>query len=271
MERKGLRAPPWSAARDKRDTSADLSFGNNWRHDAVIRNWGTMRCRSRGRSMRQIVPAQPVDATPSNALIRPCFPERARLFGCTRSNPSQGSVPADLTLASDLAFVFNASRVRHECCVDPLRPPEFTDTDKSSILGFRPYETNSPRFQCSWKKVGGVCVFGGVDAAVGAGVGLGFEGCGHGLLRWGDVSAAWAFTEEKFRRYQFGEGCADGWLRASWAEGGNGLQHGVLPSRGSGCDRGDYFCAAESSNRYCIAPHWSSDTRFGFFGEFFCF
>jgi len=32
------------------------------------------------------------------------------------------SVPADLTLASDLAFVFNASRVRPECCVDPLRP-----------------------------------------------------------------------------------------------------------------------------------------------------
>jgi hypothetical protein len=35
-----------------------------------------------------------------------------RLFGCSRSEPSQDSVPADLTLASDLAFVFNASRVR---------------------------------------------------------------------------------------------------------------------------------------------------------------
>src|SRR6266436_4908608 len=38
--------------------------------------------------------------------------------------PSQGSVPAGLTLPSDLSFVFNASRVRVECCVDPLRPPD---------------------------------------------------------------------------------------------------------------------------------------------------
>jgi hypothetical protein len=74
-------------------------------------------------SCREQVPAQPVDATPSNSLIRQCFPGRSDLFGCTRSKPSQGSVPADLTLASDLAFVFNASQVRPECCVDPLRPP----------------------------------------------------------------------------------------------------------------------------------------------------
>ena len=45
------------------------------------------------------------------------------LFGRPRSKPSQGCVLADLTLASDLAFVFNASRVRLECCVDPLKPP----------------------------------------------------------------------------------------------------------------------------------------------------
>src|SRR6266850_4888032 len=74
------------------------------------------------------MPAQPVDATPSNALIRQCFPGRSDLFGCPRSKPSQGSVPADLTLASDLAFVFNASRVRLECCVDPLRPPDLPGT-----------------------------------------------------------------------------------------------------------------------------------------------
>src|SRR5882724_4213644 len=75
--------------------------------------------------VRLVLPAQPVDATPSNALIRQCFPGRSDLFGCPRSKPSQSSVPADLTLASDLAFVFNASQVRLECCVDPLRPPEF--------------------------------------------------------------------------------------------------------------------------------------------------
>src|SRR6267142_1988647 len=77
------------------------------------------------------VPAQPVDATPSNALIRQCFPGRSDLFGCPRSKPSQGSVPADLTLASDLAFVFNASRVRLECCVDPLRPPDLSGTTRT--------------------------------------------------------------------------------------------------------------------------------------------
>src|SRR5713226_1210050 len=81
------------------------------------------------RDARLTLPAQPVDATPSNALIRQCFPGRSDLFGCARSKPSQGSVPADLTLASDLAFVFNASRVRPECCVDPLRPPDLSSTD----------------------------------------------------------------------------------------------------------------------------------------------
>jgi len=72
---------------------------------------------------RKHLPAQPVDATRSNVLIRQRFPERSDLFVCTRSKPSQGSVPADLTPSSDLAFVFNASLVRPECCVDPLRPP----------------------------------------------------------------------------------------------------------------------------------------------------
>jgi hypothetical protein len=82
------------------------------------------RNRSQTGHVRLGVPAQPVDATPSNALIRQCFPGRSDLFGCTRSEPSQSSVPADLILASDLAFVFNANRVLPECCVDPLRPPD---------------------------------------------------------------------------------------------------------------------------------------------------
>jgi hypothetical protein len=57
----------------------------------------------------KVAPVQTVDATPSSELIRQCFPERSDLFGCARSNPSQGSVPADLTPASDSAFVFNIS------------------------------------------------------------------------------------------------------------------------------------------------------------------
>ena len=74
------------------------------------------------------MPVQTVDATPSNALIRQCFPGRSDLLGYARSKPSQGSVPGDLTLAGDLAFVFNVSRVRPECCVDPLRPPALPAT-----------------------------------------------------------------------------------------------------------------------------------------------
>jgi hypothetical protein len=34
---------------------------------------------------------------PSNQLIRQYFPWRTDLSGCTRSKPSQGSVPVDLT------------------------------------------------------------------------------------------------------------------------------------------------------------------------------
>jgi hypothetical protein len=72
---------------------------------------------------RFVVPAQPVDATPSNSLIQRSFADRTHLFDRTRSNPTQDSVPADLTLAGDFVFVFNASRVRPKCCVDPLNPP----------------------------------------------------------------------------------------------------------------------------------------------------
>jgi hypothetical protein len=49
------------------------------------------------RNSRLVLQAQPVDATPSNQLIPQYFPWRTNLFGRIRSNPSQGSVPADLT------------------------------------------------------------------------------------------------------------------------------------------------------------------------------
>jgi hypothetical protein len=44
-----------------------------------------------------VVPAQTVDATPSNQLIRQYFPLKTDLSGCTWSKPSQDSVPSDLT------------------------------------------------------------------------------------------------------------------------------------------------------------------------------
>jgi hypothetical protein len=69
------------------------------------------------------LPAQTVDATPSNAQIRRSFLERRDLFDATPSNPSQGSVPAVPVLRSDSAFIFSGIRVRAECCTDPLKPP----------------------------------------------------------------------------------------------------------------------------------------------------
>jgi len=109
-------------------------------------------------------------------------------------------------------------------------------------------------------------VFGGGDFAVGAGLGFGFASCGDGLLRWGDVSLAWTCAEEEFGRLQSGERCADDWLRASWAESGDGLQHGVLPSQGSRADRSYSFCAAERRCAFHAASHWSPGTLLGFFG-----
>ena len=49
------------------------------------------------------------------------------LLGGTASKPSQGGVSVVQTLASGLPFLFNASRVRAECCVDPLKPPRKPD------------------------------------------------------------------------------------------------------------------------------------------------
>jgi hypothetical protein len=76
--------------------------------------------------VRLRLPAQTVDATPSSVLIQKCFPRRSGLFGCPRSKPSQCGVPADLAERAFLALVFNARRVRAECCIDLLRPPRLS-------------------------------------------------------------------------------------------------------------------------------------------------
>src|SRR5579859_2393971 len=79
-----------------------------------------------------------------------------------------------------------------------LRRIEFTLLGKWGILWVRENEENAPRFQRSGKKVGGVCVFGRGDVVVVTTVGFGAPGRRDGLLRWGDVSAARAWAEEKF-------------------------------------------------------------------------
>src|ERR1700688_3215638 len=92
--------------------------------------------------VRLPVPVQTVDATPPIAFIRRCFPRRSDLFGCAWSKPSQGIVTADLILARDFAFVFNASRVRPECCVDPLRPPGLPDKWRLVLPGWFVYQAD---------------------------------------------------------------------------------------------------------------------------------
>jgi hypothetical protein len=56
---------------------------------------------------RLALPTQPVDATPSKALLRHCFPGRTDLSAFSRSKPSQDIVSADLTLASDFSFCYH--------------------------------------------------------------------------------------------------------------------------------------------------------------------
>jgi hypothetical protein len=145
---------------------------------------------------------------------------------------------------------------------------EFTLLDNWSILWFRENEENAPRFQRSGKKAGGVCVFGGGDFAVGPGLGFGFAGCGDGLLRWVDVPAAWSCAEEEFGRFQPGEGCGNGRLRASRTKSGDGLQHGLLPSERTGCDRGCCFCGAGCCDLFCAAYWWACGAWLRFFGSF---
>jgi|HubBroStandDraft_2_1064218.scaffolds.fasta_scaffold71127_2 hypothetical protein len=50
------------------------------------------------------LPAQLVEATLSNSLIQPRFPERTDLSGSTQSEPSQGSAPFDSILGSDFSL-----------------------------------------------------------------------------------------------------------------------------------------------------------------------
>jgi hypothetical protein len=56
-------------------------------------------------SVRITLPVQTVDATPSNQLIRQYFPKRIVLCGKTQSEPKQGSVLFESTLANEIGFV----------------------------------------------------------------------------------------------------------------------------------------------------------------------
>jgi hypothetical protein len=53
-----------------------------------------------------MLPAQPVDATPSRALIRQCLRGATICLAVLGQNPARASVPAGLTLAGDFSFCF---------------------------------------------------------------------------------------------------------------------------------------------------------------------
>jgi hypothetical protein len=82
---------------------------------------------------RETVPAQPVDATPSNQLICQHFSSRVDLYGRTQSEPKQGSVPFESTLANEITLVDSYKKTSSKCCNDPLRPPRFSGPICSGI------------------------------------------------------------------------------------------------------------------------------------------
>jgi hypothetical protein len=55
--------------------------------------------------VRLALPAQPIDATPSNPLIGQHFPLRIGPYGKTQSEPKQGSVLFDSTLANETSLI----------------------------------------------------------------------------------------------------------------------------------------------------------------------
>ena len=76
----------------------------------------------------EVVPAQPVDATPSNQLIWCHFLSRIDLYGSTQSEPKQGFVLFELTPANEISLVDSYTKTLSKCCIDPLRPPVFSET-----------------------------------------------------------------------------------------------------------------------------------------------
>jgi len=67
------------------------------------------------------------------------------------------------------------------------------------MLGFRDNEAYSSSFQRSGTQAGGVCVFAGSVAVVGAGLGCGVPGVASGMLCGGYVPIAWPHTEANFQ------------------------------------------------------------------------
>src|SRR5580698_6207926 len=73
------------------------------------------------------VPAQPVDATPSSALIRQCFRGRTTCLAVLALDLARVALLLVSPLPAILAFIFNAKWAGALCCVDRLRSPELSE------------------------------------------------------------------------------------------------------------------------------------------------
>src|SRR6266478_3584231 len=75
---------------------------------------------------REAVPAQPVDATPSNQLIRQYFSRAPISKAVLNQNLNRAVFSFNQRSRMNLAFETPADTSSAECCVDPLRPPRFS-------------------------------------------------------------------------------------------------------------------------------------------------
>jgi hypothetical protein len=72
---------------------------------------------------RLTLPAQWVDATPSNQLIRQYFRLENRSVRLYPIRTRQGGVSFESTLANDFKLLRPGKHTSSQCCVDPWRPP----------------------------------------------------------------------------------------------------------------------------------------------------
>jgi hypothetical protein len=77
-------------------------------------------------NFRKELLVQPVDATPSNRLIQRSFPKRTDPYGSTQSKPKQGFAMFELRPTNEISLVDSCKETLSKCCIDPLRPPDFS-------------------------------------------------------------------------------------------------------------------------------------------------
>src|SRR5580658_1542774 len=105
-------------------------------------------------NVRLMLPAQPVGATPSTALIRQCLRGRTICLGVLGQKPSQGSVPAGLTLTSDFGFCFQCQAGSSFVLRRPIEITAFTRWDEKAGLHGMRYAPNVRRARSTKTETG---------------------------------------------------------------------------------------------------------------------